>query len=74
MRQNNFITLITFISIINLLKNSLLKDNHTKNGAANGINIENNHDYLKFFFDNFLENFRFDQFTNSEVLLKEYII
>jgi hypothetical protein len=29
---------------------------------------------LEFFLDNFFENFKFDQFINSEILLKKYII
>jgi hypothetical protein len=57
-----------------LLKNNLSKNNHTKNKAVNGINAEDDHNHLKKNFGNLLENFKFNQSIDLEVLLKEYII
>jgi hypothetical protein len=57
-----------------LLKNSLSKNNYIKNKTANNINVENSYDYLEFFFNNFFQNFRSNQSTNLEILLKKYTI
>jgi hypothetical protein len=73
-QQNSFAAFIIFISIISLLKDSLSKNNYTKNKTANDIDAKNGYNYLKFSFNNLLENFKFDQFINLEILLKEYII
>jgi hypothetical protein len=60
--------------IIGLLKDNLSKNKYIKNRTANNINIKNDYNYLKFFFNNFFKNFKFNQSIDLKVLLKKYII